>query len=92
MVKKLKLGMNQPITRRDFISGAAVSISGSLIWPYAEAAKPIQATEALVNNYPPILDGMRGSHEGSYEVAHKLRDGVRWDNRRTAASDTTLLL
>lgn len=79
-MKELKLGMNQTITRRDFISGAAVSISGSLIWPYAEAAKPIQGTETLVNNYPPIRDGMRGSHEGSYEVAHKLRDGVRWDN------------
>ena len=23
---------------------------------------------------------MRGSHEGSYEVAHQMRDGVRWDS------------
>jgi spermidine dehydrogenase len=23
---------------------------------------------------------MRGSHKGSFEVAHQLRDGVRWDN------------
>jgi len=92
MVKKLKLGMNQPITRRDFISGAAVSISGSLIWPYAEAANPIQGTETLVKNYPPIRDGMRGSHEGSYEIAHKLRDGVRWNNPKDSGERYDLVV
>jgi len=91
-VKKLKLGMNQPITRRDFISGAAVSISGSLIWPYAEAANPIQGTETLVKNYPPIRDGMRGSHEGSYEIAHKLRDGVRWNNPKDSGERYDLVV
>jgi spermidine dehydrogenase len=30
--------------------------------------------------YPPIRTGMRGSHEGSYEVAHRMRDGTRWDS------------
>jgi spermidine dehydrogenase len=29
--------------------------------------------------YPPALTGMRGSHEGSYQVAHALRDGTFWD-------------
>jgi len=26
--------------------------------------------------YPPLLNGMRGSHPGSFEAAHALRDGV----------------
>jgi spermidine dehydrogenase len=25
--------------------------------------------------YPPLLNGMRGSHPGSFESAHALRDG-----------------
>jgi spermidine dehydrogenase len=28
--------------------------------------------------YPPALTGLRGSHAGSFEVAHALRDGKEW--------------
>ncbi|CAN0502308.1 unnamed protein product, partial [Discosporangium mesarthrocarpum] len=28
--------------------------------------------------YPPTLQGMRGSHAGSFEVAHGMRDGASW--------------
>ena len=28
--------------------------------------------------YPPTLQGMRGSHEGSFEIAHGMRDGASW--------------
>ena len=28
--------------------------------------------------YPPALTGLRGSHDGSFEVAHALRDGSFW--------------
>src|SRR5262249_27516848 len=28
--------------------------------------------------YPPALTGMRGSHDGSFDVAHALRDGRFW--------------
>jgi spermidine dehydrogenase len=65
-------GMNRSITRRDFVGGVAVAISGSLAWKFSEAQAPTGA-------YPPVLTGMRGSHEGSYEVAHRMRDGARWD-------------
>jgi spermidine dehydrogenase len=34
--------------------------------------------------YPPALTGMRGSHPGSFEVAHELRDGKEW---REAVAD-----
>ena len=65
-------GMNRSITRRDFMGGVAVAISGSLAWRWSEAQAP-------TDDYPPIRTGMRGSHEGSYEVAHRMRDGTRWD-------------
>lgn len=29
--------------------------------------------------YPPGRDGLRGSHDGSFEAAHRLRDGARFD-------------
>jgi spermidine dehydrogenase len=29
--------------------------------------------------YPPTSQGMRGSHEGSFEVAHEARDGRTWN-------------
>ena len=66
-------GMNRPITRRDFVGGVGVAISGSLAWRWSEARAPVVG-------YPPARTGMRGSHEGSFEVAHQLRDGVRWEN------------
>jgi spermidine dehydrogenase len=72
-MRKRLPGMNRSITRRDFIGGVAVAISGSLAWRWSEAQAP-------TNAYPPIRTGMRGSHEGSYEVAHRMRDDERWDS------------
>jgi spermidine dehydrogenase len=62
------LGMGRAITRRDFLNGASLAITGSLL--------PRELTAALQSPeyYPPALTGMRGSHEGSFEVAHRLRD------------------
>ena len=78
-----ELGMNRPITRRDFVGGVAVAISGSAAWQWSEATGLAASTEhAQVQSdaYPPVRTGMRGSHEGSYEVAHAQRDGARWDS------------
>jgi len=78
-----ELGMSRPITRRDFVGGVAVAISGSLAWRWSEAGAPAPSYEQRqvhADKYPPIRTGMRGSHEGSYEVAHRMRDGVRWDS------------
>src|SRR5581483_9965420 len=30
--------------------------------------------------YPPALTGLRGSHPGSFEVAHTVRDGTLWQD------------
>jgi spermidine dehydrogenase len=35
--------------------------------------------QAGADPYPPALTGLRGSHDGAFEVAHRLRDGVRPD-------------
>ena len=42
----------------------------------ADAKNPKQSTEY----YPPALTGLRGSHPGSFETAHSLRDGNFWDS------------
>ena len=60
------------ISRRDFLNGVAVGITGSLVPTSSlEAFRAVQNAE----NYPPTRTGMRGSHPGSFEAAHALRDG-----------------
>lgn len=66
-----KLGMHRDITRRDFIhdlglASLALGIPGAAAWAGVTGADP----GAL--HYPPTLTGMRGSHPGSFEVAHAL--------------------
>lgn len=41
-------------------------------WPFQDAAF---APERDPRYYPPALTGLRGSHPGSFEVAHQMRDG-----------------
>jgi spermidine dehydrogenase len=72
-----QLGMDRPIARRDFLNGVAIA-AGSI----ASGMVPGVVTEGLANEaaaqrnpYPPRLTGLRGSHPGSFEAAHKLRDG-----------------
>ena len=69
------------ITRRDFLDGIALT-AGALLapWPKALAAQQTSG----VADYPPALTGLRGNHDGSFEVAHSLRDGQSWE---TDASD-----
>ena len=67
-----KLGMGREISRRDFINGAAVA-AGSLALPLAALAEGIPGSKSD-GDYPPRRMGMRGSHPGSFEIAHELRD------------------
>jgi len=74
------LGMNRSITRRDFLNGVAMSVAGSVLAPeLVRAAQQEYAPERAPDYYPPALAGMRGSHVGSFEVAHELRDRRQWD-------------
>ena len=85
--------MDRDITRRDFLNGTSVAIGGSLLAPgtagTAAAAPRTPAKQGTLpypkswevgDYYPPRAMGMRGSHPGSFEVAHALRDGKRYDD------------
>src|SRR5262249_19089680 len=68
------LGMDREISRRDFMNGAAMA-AGTLVVPkWAWAFEQDFAPEQAPDYYPPTRTGMRGSHPGSFEVAHSLRD------------------
>ncbi len=76
-----KLGEGRCIPRRDFLQGAlvasATTLCGPLLRSYAAgAAQTSGAAQDLPGYYPPMLTGMRGSHPGSFESAHALRDGT----------------
>ncbi len=74
------LGMGRNITRRDFLNGVALGVVGSALAPeLARAAQQEFAPERAQDYYPPTRVGMRGSHPGSFEVAHQLRDRRQWD-------------
>jgi spermidine dehydrogenase len=79
-----ELGMNRKITRRDFLDGAALAVGGAVV---ASAVPRMfglsdfdSAPEKNPAYYPPALTGLRGNHEGSYPVAHSLRDHTFWDS------------
>ena len=72
--------MTKQIKRRDFVSGIAIG-AGGLVLAGCTDDLPNNLTNELPSvslppspgsYYPPTLTGMRGSHEGSYEVAHAL--------------------
>jgi spermidine dehydrogenase len=73
------LGMDRDISRRDVIVGAAALGVGvaasSLLMPNAASAQMAPGTQDTPGYYPPELQGMRGSHPGSFEAAHAIRDG-----------------
>ena len=75
------LGMGRHISRRDFLNGCALTVGASLTaspeW-FNLLAQAETAPEKHPNYYPPGKTGMRGSHDGSWEVAHAMRDGETW--------------
>ena len=80
--KNRDLGMTRQITRRDFLNGVAFGASagllaGSLSPEHLLAAAILNgdAAEISPDDYPPAKTGMRGNHDGSFPVAHRMRDG-----------------
>src|ERR1700744_2565136 len=86
-----ELGTHRRIGRRDFLNGVAVGVGvlgsgmAGVSAPQAAAAAPWPQDQSAY--YPPLLAGLRGSHPGSYENAHKVRDGDFWAGR-SAPEDT----
>lgn len=70
-----ELGMDRKITRRDFLNGVAVGTAGTWVALKSEPAFG-QQPSGPQEDYPPALTGLRGSHPGSFEVAHRARDGA----------------
>jgi spermidine dehydrogenase len=66
------------LTRRDFLNGVALSVGGALLSPRDALGLSLDDATGGPSSYPPALTGMRGSHDGSFEVAHALRDGSFW--------------
>lgn len=64
-----ELGLDRPISRRDFLDGVAIGLGGAMTLPgLLERAQD-------GSYYPPALTGLRGAHVGAYEAFHALRDG-----------------
>ncbi|HVR26977.1 MAG TPA: NAD(P)-binding protein [Candidatus Polarisedimenticolia bacterium] len=74
-----ELGMKRNITRRDFLNGVAVT-AGAVMMPRHLFAADDLDPEKSPAYYPPALTGLRGSHPGSFDAAHSLRDGTFWDS------------
>ena len=71
--------MTIKITRRDLLNGMAIGVGALVFDSYgAESPNGSKATLNELNldnanpHYPPALTGLRGSHKGSFEVAHAL--------------------
>ena len=71
---------NNTINRRDFVNGCALSLAaGTSLSPLEAIAQDLLDPTALPPDYyPPTRQGMRGSHDGSFEVAHATRDGIAY--------------
>ena len=64
--------MTHKLTRRDFLDGMALTIAAGLA-PCEQLAQGL-----LSAPYPPVLTGLRGQHDGSFEAAH----GMAFERRR----------
>jgi spermidine dehydrogenase len=93
-----ELGMHQKISRRDFLNGVSFAVGSSLLvtnpmWleAFGVPQSPF-APEKDPAYYPPAKTGMRGSHDGSWEVAHAMRDGQEWPESTADAESYDLIV
>jgi spermidine dehydrogenase len=95
-----ELGEDRPIPRRDFLQGMLVGASTALAGPLLSAcvakadevsAKAVAAQD-VPGYYPPLLTGLRGSHPGSFESAHALRDDASVPNPIDSAESYDLIV
>lgn len=74
--RDIALGMDRPISRRDFLNGVVLSVAGvaatTLLRGTAHASAPA--------SYPPSLGGLRGHSETAMSIMHAVRDGTFWDS------------
>jgi spermidine dehydrogenase len=87
--------MGCDITRRDFLNGCTLTVGACLAaspeW-FKLLAQAETAPEKDPNYYPPAKTGMRGSHDGSWEVAHAMRDGETWSDASADSESYDLIV
>lgn len=75
--------MKKDITRRDFLSGTQIAIgtaaTASLLTPWTVAFGAPNEFTLGKDYYPPAKNGLRGSHDGSWETMHARVMGDQWD-------------
>ena len=79
--RDIELGMDRPITRRDFLNGVALTVGGAAAAHYGFGAGPAAAQGA---SYPPSITDLRGHSEAAMNIGHSLRDGTFWSSAPTA--------
>ena len=74
--------MNRKITRRDFLNGVAITIGASFL-PSCSSKTPESQywPEGKPGYDPSSLTGIRGNHDGSWEVMHAMRDNDFWQKQ-----------
>jgi spermidine dehydrogenase len=95
-----ELGEDRPIQRRDFLQGVLVGAATALTGPLLgacvaradEATAGALAPQDVPGYYPPRLTGLRGSHPGSFESAHALRDGAAVQNAIDSGEEYDLVV
>ena len=63
------------ITRKDFLNGLVWTAGAAALSDWNAVAAEATGQSTTADDYPPLRTGMRGSHPGSFEIAHDLRDG-----------------
>ena len=89
-----ELGMGAQITRRDLIHDTGLAVLGLALGSGAGmTAAPTAAAAEAEPYYPPTRTGMRGSHEGAFEVAHALaREGKAFPESRDIGEEYDLVI
>jgi hypothetical protein len=81
--------MKKKITRRDFINGVSIAAAGAAIGNpralWVKGTTDSGPAPVGADDYPPALTGLRGNHDGAYEVAHALA----WDGKSPASTPTS---
>lgn len=89
--------MKKNISRRDFLNGAAITLAAGVTLSPRELfalEQDIASTNGIsADYYPPTLTGMRGSHDGAFDVAHNLAwRGIKPDSYQTLEEEYDLVV
>lgn len=91
-----ELGMHRKINRRDFVQDISLA-SIAMAVPGLNFAKGLSSTDSnatnIQDNYPPSRTGLRGSHPGAFENAHKMaREGKSWQSAKDTGENYDLVV